>query len=727
MRTWSGSSRVRPSWSRRVCPGGSDDDARAPARMLRAGPRGRHRRRFTRPPLLVRRPGQDARPAAGDAARTRGGTHRRRDACRERRPLAFRHDVTREAVRESVPVSAGSALDRQAADVLLSAGATPVEVAAQIAASASPVTRGDLDPVARRRGAGHDRPRRGRRSRPARARARAARPSSCAGQLARSDRGPAPIAAGRVDEARAFATRICATRCHRTGGRGAARHRGHVPYLPRTSRVAAGRQALGLPELSVRTCAPATSPRSSTTCSSAVGPRRPEGDPGRGDRPRSSSGDANRRSCSRSPRASLAYVDERFEARARTDRAGGARRHRHDRLGARAPRAGVALRDPDRRSTTSMIRCASPPTASPPRSATETGGRSTSSRSGAAASCYQLGRSTTPARSSKGSSARRQGIASSALWMRPASWRSGGSRCTRATHACSGGRRLARGTARGQHPNSAARRHGCSPLLAMAARRSGAAHEAGSALSARSSAPRSCRCSRSTSPTRARSFVSRLPRVTTSWRERRAAGGPARGAEPRRRSRSLRPRHMSAVCSTRRPAELERAVDLFRRAATARARLGARRPRCRPRPRRHPDAAVEAFDGALVLYAEAGATWDAGRVRSRLREHGVRRRLVARERDENGWAAMTDSELAVARLVAQGSLTARSPSSCSCPHTQSLAICAASSPSSTSTRASRSPGSRPSTTPPLSRSHEPAMPRPGRQQAERRLRALEVA
>jgi DNA-binding CsgD family transcriptional regulator len=66
------------------------------------------------------------------------------------------------------------------------------------------------------------------------------------------------------------------------------------------------------------------------------------------------------------------------------------------------------------------------------------------------------------------------------------------------------------------------------------------------------------------------------------------------------------------------------------------------------------DPAIEAFDVALVLYTEAGATWDAGRVRSRLREHGVRRRLVARERPENGWAAMTDSELSVARLVARG-------------------------------------------------------------------------
>ena len=50
--------------------------------------------------------------------------------------LAFWHDITREAVRASVPVTARRALDRQAAVVLLEAGALPVEVAAQLAASA---------------------------------------------------------------------------------------------------------------------------------------------------------------------------------------------------------------------------------------------------------------------------------------------------------------------------------------------------------------------------------------------------------------------------------------------------------------------------------------------------------------------------------------------------------------------------------------------------------------
>jgi predicted ATPase len=50
--------------------------------------------------------------------------------------LAFWHDITREAVRTSVPATARRALDRQAAGILLEAGALPVEVAAQLAASA---------------------------------------------------------------------------------------------------------------------------------------------------------------------------------------------------------------------------------------------------------------------------------------------------------------------------------------------------------------------------------------------------------------------------------------------------------------------------------------------------------------------------------------------------------------------------------------------------------------
>jgi len=66
------------------------------------------------------------------------------------------------------------------------------------------------------------------------------------------------------------------------------------------------------------------------------------------------------------------------------------------------------------------------------------------------------------------------------------------------------------------------------------------------------------------------------------------------------------------------------------------------------------EAAIDALGRTLALYTELGATWDARRVRSRLRELGVRRRLVAAEPETNGWAALTTSELTVTRLVAEG-------------------------------------------------------------------------
>ena len=102
-------------------------------------------------------------------------------------------------------------------------------------------------------------------------------------------------------------------------------------------------------------------------------------------------------------------------------------------------------------------------------------------------------------------------------------------------------------------------------------------------------------------------------------------------------------------------ADLREAVDLFERAprrlelAAALEDLGAELDRDRPRSRRSTFSAV-----ALALYTELGATWDARRVRSRLRELGVRRRLVTAEPETSGWAAMTTAELAVARLVAEG-------------------------------------------------------------------------
>ncbi len=57
---------------------------------------------------------------------------------------------------------------------------------------------------------------------------------------------------------------------------------------------------------------------------------------------------------------------------------------------------------------------------------------------------------------------------------------------------------------------------------------------------------------------------------------------------------------------------------------------------------------------ALELYARSGASWDAARVRHRLRALGVRRRLTAMAPPRTGWPGLTESERHVARLVAQG-------------------------------------------------------------------------
>ncbi len=66
------------------------------------------------------------------------------------------------------------------------------------------------------------------------------------------------------------------------------------------------------------------------------------------------------------------------------------------------------------------------------------------------------------------------------------------------------------------------------------------------------------------------------------------------------------------------------------------------------------DSGIDALTQALVLFARAGATRDAARLRSRLRELGIRRRVATTEKPATGWAAMTKSELAVAQLVANG-------------------------------------------------------------------------
>ena len=65
--------------------------------------------------------------------------------------------------------------------------------------------------------------------------------------------------------------------------------------------------------------------------------------------------------------------------------------------------------------------------------------------------------------------------------------------------------------------------------------------------------------------------------------------------------------------------------------------------------------AVASYEHAVAVYERSGAARDAARVRSRLRELGVRHRhWKYADRPLTGWASLTDTEESVARLVAQG-------------------------------------------------------------------------
>jgi DNA-binding CsgD family transcriptional regulator len=67
------------------------------------------------------------------------------------------------------------------------------------------------------------------------------------------------------------------------------------------------------------------------------------------------------------------------------------------------------------------------------------------------------------------------------------------------------------------------------------------------------------------------------------------------------------------------------------------------------------DEAARAFDEALRAYARLGAGRDVARTRWRLRELGIRHRhWGTAKRPAAGWESLTDTELATARLVAQG-------------------------------------------------------------------------
>jgi DNA-binding CsgD family transcriptional regulator len=102
--------------------------------------------------------------------------------------------------------------------------------------------------------------------------------------------------------------------------------------------------------------------------------------------------------------------------------------------------------------------------------------------------------------------------------------------------------------------------------------------------------------------------------------------------------------------------DLERAVALYREVPRPMAYASALEDLGRVRAQqRDNDGAIGVLDEALSITTRVGATWDAARVRGRLRRLGVRHRPAATERPKSGWASLTEAETAVANLAAQGS------------------------------------------------------------------------
>ena len=68
---------------------------------------------------------------------------------------------------------------------------------------------------------------------------------------------------------------------------------------------------------------------------------------------------------------------------------------------------------------------------------------------------------------------------------------------------------------------------------------------------------------------------------------------------------------------------------------------------------RDENAAVSFFEAALDRTTEAGADWDSGRLRGRLRSLGRPRKTIA-DRPKIGWESLTFQEVNVATLAADG-------------------------------------------------------------------------
>jgi len=66
------------------------------------------------------------------------------------------------------------------------------------------------------------------------------------------------------------------------------------------------------------------------------------------------------------------------------------------------------------------------------------------------------------------------------------------------------------------------------------------------------------------------------------------------------------------------------------------------------------DEALEYLNAAFETYSHLAALADARRVGRELRRLGVERRIVSQPREKTGWDSLTDSELKVVNIVAQG-------------------------------------------------------------------------
>ena len=80
----------------------------------------------------------------------------------------------------------------------------------------------------------------------------------------------------------------------------------------------------------------------------------------------------------------------------------------------------------------------------------------------------------------------------------------------------------------------------------------------------------------------------------------------------------------------------------------------------------HPDEAVDQLNAAFDTYLHHEALADARRVGRELRRLGVQRRIVSQPRAKTGWDSLTDSELTVVNLIAQGA-TNRSVATAAAP------------------------------------------------------------